>query len=111
MRNVRLDVCYDGTRYKGWQRLAGTDNTIQTKLETALSRILGENIVELMSGEYEEICDEVYFIKENTLKKLLIISNSILSYENSIWLKDVNSELKLINENIYNKNIFCRIFN
>lgn len=44
MRNLRLDICYDGTRYKGWQRLSGTDNTIQGKLETALSRILGEDI-------------------------------------------------------------------
>ena len=44
MRNIRLDICYDGTRYRGWQRLANTDNTIQGKLETALSRILGENI-------------------------------------------------------------------
>ena len=44
MRNLRLDVCYDGTRYRGWQRLAGRDDTIQGKLETALSRILGEPI-------------------------------------------------------------------
>lgn len=44
MRNVRLDICYDGTRYRGWQRLANNDNTIQSKLETALSRILGEQI-------------------------------------------------------------------
>lgn len=44
MRNLRLDICYDGTRYKGWQRLAGTDNTIQGKIETALSRILEEPI-------------------------------------------------------------------
>ena len=44
MRNLRLDLCYDGTRYRGWQRLSGTDNTIQGKIETALSRILGENI-------------------------------------------------------------------
>lgn len=44
MRNLRLDICYDGTRYKGWQRLSGTDNTIQGKIETALSRILGESI-------------------------------------------------------------------
>ena len=44
MRNLRLDICYDGTRYRGWQRLSGTDNTIQGKLETALSRILGESI-------------------------------------------------------------------
>lgn len=44
MRNLRLDVCYDGTRYRGWQRLPGKDDTIQGKLETALSRILGESI-------------------------------------------------------------------
>jgi tRNA pseudouridine38-40 synthase len=40
MRNIRLDLCYDGTRYRGWQRLANTDNTVQGKLELALSRIL-----------------------------------------------------------------------
>lgn len=44
MRNLRLDICYDGTRYRGWQRLAGREDTIQGKLETALSRILGESI-------------------------------------------------------------------
>lgn len=44
MRNLRLDICYDGTRYRGWQRLAGEENTIQGKLEQALTRILGESI-------------------------------------------------------------------
>lgn len=44
MRNLRLDICYDGTRYKGWQRLPGVDNTIQGKLEQTLSRILEEPI-------------------------------------------------------------------
>ena len=44
MRNLRLDLCYDGTRYRGWQRLQGREDTIQGKLETALSRILGEPI-------------------------------------------------------------------
>ena len=44
MRNLRLDICYDGTRYRGWQRLPGKDDTIQGKLETTLSRIPGESI-------------------------------------------------------------------
>lgn len=44
MRNIRLLVCYDGTRYKGWQRLGGVENTIQGKLEQTLSRILGEQV-------------------------------------------------------------------
>ncbi len=50
MRNLRLEICYDGTRYRGWQRLAGTDNTIQGKLEQTLSRILGEPIEVSGSG-------------------------------------------------------------
>ena len=44
MRNIRLDISYDGTRYQGWQRLNTTEETIQGKIETALSRILGESI-------------------------------------------------------------------
>ncbi len=44
MRNLRLDICYDGTRYRGWQRLSGCDNTIQGKLEQILSRLLDESI-------------------------------------------------------------------
>lgn len=44
MRNLRIDICYDGTRYRGWQRLAGVENTIQGKLEQTLSRILDEPI-------------------------------------------------------------------
>ena len=50
MRNLRLDICYDGTRYKGWQRLQGSDNTIQAKLEQTLSRILDERIEIVGSG-------------------------------------------------------------
>ena len=50
MRNLRLDICYDGSRYKGWQRLPGSDQTIQGKLETTLSRLLGEEITVSGSG-------------------------------------------------------------
>lgn len=50
MRNLRLDLCYDGTRYRGWQRQPGVENTIQGKLETALTRILEEPIEVYGSG-------------------------------------------------------------
>lgn len=50
MRNIRLDICYDGTKYRGWQRLVNSDNTIQGKLERTLSRILGEAIEITGSG-------------------------------------------------------------
>lgn len=50
MRTIRLDLCYDGTRYRGWQRLNGEANTIQGKLEQTLSRILEEPIEVSGSG-------------------------------------------------------------
>ncbi len=50
MRNVRLDICYEGTRYRGWQRLPTGDHSIQGKLEQTLSRILDEPITVSGSG-------------------------------------------------------------
>lgn len=50
MRNLRLDICYDGTKYKGFQRLPGGQPTIQGKLEQTLSRLLGEAIEVSASG-------------------------------------------------------------
>ena len=50
MRNLRMDLCYDGTRYRGWQRLADSSNTIQGKLESVLTRILDEPVTVSGSG-------------------------------------------------------------
>ena len=50
MPNYRLTLCYDGSRYSGWQRQSSTKNTIQEKLETALARILGEAVEVSGSG-------------------------------------------------------------
>ena len=40
MRNFKILLTYDGSRYKGWQRLGGSENTIQGKLESVISRML-----------------------------------------------------------------------
>lgn len=43
-RNFRLALAYDGTRYRGWQRQGNTPDTIQSKLENLLGRLLGQNV-------------------------------------------------------------------
>ena len=43
-RTYRLMLCYDGTRYRGWQRLPDTELTVQGKVETALSKVFGSPI-------------------------------------------------------------------
>ena len=49
-RNFKLILCYDGTRYRGWQKQGNTDNTIQARLETLLSRVLGQAVELAGSG-------------------------------------------------------------
>lgn len=44
MKNFRLTLCYDGTRYRGWQKQGNTRDTIQAKIETLLSRLLEQDI-------------------------------------------------------------------
>ena len=41
MRNFRIILQYEGTKYQGWQKQESTDNTIQGKLENILSKMAG----------------------------------------------------------------------
>lgn len=50
MPNFRLELCYDGTRFDGWQRQGNTPNTIQGLLERTLSEILEQEIEAAASG-------------------------------------------------------------
>lgn len=44
MRNFKLQLSYDGSRYRGWQRQGNTGATVQGKLEDTLSRLLEQKI-------------------------------------------------------------------
>ena len=50
MRNIRLLLQYEGTRYQGWQRQTSSENTIQGKLEQLLSKMCNEPIEVMGSG-------------------------------------------------------------
>lgn len=50
MKNYKFVLQYEGTRYQGWQRQDSTDNTIQGKLETLLSKMCGEAVEVQGSG-------------------------------------------------------------
>lgn len=44
MRNIRLLIQYEGTRYQGWQRQESSENTIQGRLEKLLSQMCSEKV-------------------------------------------------------------------
>lgn len=44
MRNIKMIIQYDGSRYKGWQKQTEDINTVQGKLESILGNMTGEEI-------------------------------------------------------------------
>jgi tRNA pseudouridine38-40 synthase len=44
MRNLKMSIQYDGTRYKGWQKQKEGVPTIQEKIENVLSKMTGEDV-------------------------------------------------------------------
>lgn len=61
MRNIKLTIEYDGSRYNGWQRLGKgeTDNTIEAKLLEVIRKMTGET-VELNCGSRTEVGVHAY---------------------------------------------------
>ena len=50
MKNYKMTIEYDGTRYNGWQRQKNTKNTIQERFENVLSKMCGSNVEVFASG-------------------------------------------------------------
>lgn len=50
MKNFKITVQYDGTKYNGWQRQGNTKNTIQERFENVISRMCGKDVEIFASG-------------------------------------------------------------
>ena len=50
MPNYKSILQYDGSRYRGWQRLSDSDMTVQGKLEAVLTKTFGEPVEVQGSG-------------------------------------------------------------
>ncbi len=44
MRNLKMTIAFDGSKYRGWQKQKDTNLTIQGKIEAVLSKMTGEEI-------------------------------------------------------------------
>lgn len=47
MRNFKITVQYEGTRYQGWQRQDSTGNTVQGKFEAILAKMTGLSFIQV----------------------------------------------------------------
>ena len=88
MTNFKIIVQYDGSRYQGWQRLGNTDNTIQGKIETVLSKMCGHNVEIHGAGRTDagvHAIAQVAHFKINTDK----LANQIKEYLNAYLPQDI----------------------
>ena len=54
MKNYKITVAYDGTKYNGWQKQGNTQNTIQEKFESILGKMTGQKIEVHGSGRTDK---------------------------------------------------------
>lgn len=54
MKNYKIIIQYDGTRYSGWQKQGNTNNTIQGKIENVLNHMINDKYKKA-SGKVSEI--------------------------------------------------------
>ena len=79
MRNIKLTIQYDGSRYRGWQRLGDSDKTIQGKIEQVLGEMTKEKIEIIGSGRTDA---GVHAFKQvaNFHTKIDLAEDAILDY-------------------------------
>jgi tRNA pseudouridine38-40 synthase len=79
MRNLKMTISYDGSKYKGWQKQKGIDITIQGKIETVLSKMTGEEIQVVGCGRTDSgVHAENYIANFQTISEFSI--DEILDY-------------------------------
>ena len=80
LKNYKITIQYDGSRYKGWQVQKSTDMTIQGKIQDVLSAMTGQEIEVIGSGRTDAGVHALgqvanfhipeHFIKEEVLEYL-----------------------------------------
>lgn len=79
MRNLKMMIAYDGSRYKGWQKQKDNDLTIQGKIETVLSKMTGEDVLVVGCGRTDSgVHAENYIANFHT--KCTLSTDKMLEY-------------------------------
>ena len=87
--NFKMLIQYDGTRYSGWQRQGNTENTIQEKIEQALSTLFQENVEIVGSGRTDAGVHALGQVANFRINQIPSDLNAILEAINQILPNDI----------------------
>lgn len=106
MRNIKMTIQYDGTRYKGWQKqnIKGTSVvTIQDKLEKLLSKMTGEEIQVTGCGRTDSGVHAKNYIANFKTSKTLSIKHMQEYVEQYLPEDIVIKSMKDVNERFHSR--------
>lgn len=88
MRNIKLLIEYDGSRYKGWQKQKEADSTIQGKIEGVLSKMTNEEIQVIGCGRTDTGVHAQNYVA-NFHTETLLTNEDIIKYLNEFLPDDI----------------------
>ena len=93
MRNIKLTIEYDGSRYQGWTRLGKDEsgNTISNKITEVLKKMTEEDDLELFCGCRTEVGVHAYAQIANFRTSCSISTQNIKHYLNRYLPMDIRS--------------------
>lgn len=116
-QNYRMMISYDGTNYRGWQRLKNDEKSIQFKIEKVLSELYKSEIKIIGSGRTDAgvhaKCQVANFHADSTFT-----TDEIYKYANHYLPEDIAiNKIELVDEqfhsrfNVYEKHYQYKIWN
>ncbi len=103
MKNYKIIVAYDGTRYKGWQKQGNTKETIQQKLQDVISKMCGEEIDVIGSGRTDAGAHASYQVA-NFKAKVNLKEKEILEYINQYLPMDIAvTHIEVVGERFHSR--------
>lgn len=91
MRNIKLTIEYDGSRYQGWTRLGKdeSNNTVSNKILEVLKKMTGEFLTELNCGCRTEVGVHAYAQIANFKTECTMTTREIKHYLNRYLPMDI----------------------
>ena len=89
MRNLKITIQYECTRYQGWQRQDSTNNTIQGKFETILAKMTGLDFVQVDGSGRTDAGVHAFGQVANFKIDTNMTAKEIMSYINQYLPEDI----------------------
>ncbi|WP_404408274.1 tRNA pseudouridine(38-40) synthase TruA [Jeotgalibacillus malaysiensis] len=103
MNNYKLTIQYDGGRYKGWQRLGDSDNTIQGKIENVLTELAEEKIEIIGSGRTDASVHALAQIANFKMRKHAT-EDEVMQYLNKYLPHDISvTDVTLMHDRFHSR--------